>query len=97
MIKNYFVYILTNQNLTTFYVGVTSNLEARIYQHKNKLLKGFTEKYNLNRLVYFEETTDIYEAIKREKQLKKWKRDWKLELIRKENDLFLDLSVEWEY
>jgi len=70
MNKNYFVYMLTNQNLTTFYVGVTSNLEARIYQHKNKLLKGFTEKYNLNRLVYFEETTDIYEAIKREKQLK---------------------------
>lgn len=66
----YFVYIITNKNLTTFYIGVTSDLEGRMYQHKEKLLEGFSGKYNLNRLIYFEETTDIGSAITRENNYK---------------------------
>jgi len=63
--RNYFVYILTNKNLTTFYVGMTSNLEGRLYQHKEKLVNGFSAKYNLNRLVYYEKTGDVNSAIAR--------------------------------
>lgn len=92
---NYFVYILTNKNLTTFYIGVTSDLEARLYQHKEKLINGFSAQYNLSRLVYFEQTGDVHSAIAREKQLKNWHRDWKLNLIREENPLFLDLAADW--
>jgi len=94
--KIYFVYIITNKNLTTLYIGVTSDLESRLYQHKEKLTDGFTTKYNLNRLVYFEETSDVVEAISREKQLKNWRKSWKLNLIRKENPMFLDLSDQWD-
>ncbi len=78
--KNYFVYILSN-NSKTLYVGVTNDLERRLYEHKNKLIKGFTKKYNLNKLVYYEVSNDINSAIAREKQLKKWHREWKINLI----------------
>jgi len=92
MSKNYYVYIITNFNNTTFYIGVTNDLTRRIYEHKNKLIKGFSAKYNLKKLVYFEETSDINSVITREKQLKNWHRVWKINLIKKENPNFIDLS-----
>ncbi|MDQ3928255.1 MAG: GIY-YIG nuclease family protein [Chloroflexota bacterium] len=92
--KQYFVYIMTNRN-RTLYVGVTNNLERRVYEHKNKLIKGFTERYNLNELVYYAETEDIREAIAREKQLKGWVRAKKVALIEEDNPLWVDLSADW--
>ena len=94
--KSCFVYILSNFTRTTIYIGVTSNLEKRLYEHENHLVKGFTEKYNCNILVYFEETSDIYEAITREKQIKKWKREWKDNLITKMNPKWRDLTKDWD-
>lgn len=90
MQKSY-VYILTNKINTVFYIGVTSNLIKRIYQHKNKLVEGFSKKYNLNKLVYYEILDDIKSAIEREKQLKRWHRNWKENLIKKINPEFTDL------
>ncbi len=75
---------------------MTNDLKRRLYEHQNKLVPGFTEKYNVNKLVYYEKTTDVNAAIQREKNLKKWNRAWKLELIKKNNPLFKDLSLEWE-
>ncbi len=92
--KNYYVYIMSNKS-RTLYIGVTSNLEKRVYQHKHKLIDGFTEKYNLTRLVYFETTTDITSAIRREKQLKNWHRQWKVNLIESVNKNWHDLSDDW--
>ncbi len=77
----------------TLYIGVTNNLERRVYEHKNNLVKGFTEKYNVHTLVWYEETSDIESALNREKQLKKWNRKWKLELIEKDNPLWKDLDM----
>ena len=94
--NEYYVYILSNHTNTTLYIGVTNDLKRRLYEHQNKLIEGFTEKYNVNKLVYFEKTSDINAAIQREKSLKKWKREWKLELIKKTNPLMKDLSLEWE-
>lgn len=84
MDKHYYVYIITNKNNTTFYVGVTNNLIKRIYEHKNKFIEGFSSKYNLNKLVYYEQLDNSYEAIKREKQLKNWHRQWKINQIKKQ-------------
>ncbi len=95
MDKNYYVYILASKQNGTLYIGVTNNLERRMYRHKNKLIEGFTKKYCVDKLVHFEMTNDIIGAIKREKQLKKWNRKWKLELIEKENPKWKDLSEEW--
>lgn len=92
MHKSYYVYIITNFTNTTLYIGITNNLARRIYEHKNKLVKGFSGKYNLNKLIYYEETNDIYSAITREKQLKNWHRDWKINLIKNKNPDFQDLS-----
>jgi len=89
--RQYYVYILASYKRGTLYIGVTSNLLGRAYQHKNKLVKGFTAKYKVHQLVYFEIFEDIYEAISREKQLKKWKRAWKIELIEKNNPDWEDL------
>ena len=93
--NDYYVYILTNKTNTTLYIGMTNDLKRRLYEHKNKLIPGFTEKYNVNKLVYYEKTTDVKSAIQREKNIKKWNRDWKLELIKKTNPNFNDLSLEW--
>jgi len=93
--KNYYVYILTNKGNTVFYIGVTDDLKRRLYEHKNELIDGFTKKYKLKKLVYFEEYQDINEAIKREKQLKNWHRDWKINLIKNKNSTFKDLSESW--
>ncbi len=90
--NNYYVYIMTNFKNTVLYIGVTNNLEKRVYEHKNKLVDGFTSKYNVSKLVYFEETNDINAAIAREKQLKNWHREWKVNLIKEKNLKFDDLS-----
>lgn len=93
--KLYYIYILTNKRNGTLYTGVTSNLQKRIYEHKNKLIKGFTQKYSIDKLVYFEETNDINIAIQREKQLKAGSRKKKLELIESHNPQWKDLSQDW--
>src|SRR5579859_4605179 len=91
--KDYFVYIMSNEN-QTLYIGVTNNLLRRAYEHKYGLLEGFTKKYNLHMLVYYEQTNDIQAAIRREKQLKKYLRQWKLELISTVNPKFEELYFE---
>ncbi len=85
MEKIYAIYILTNYGETAFYVGVTNDLERRIYEHKNGLVEGFTKRYNLTKLVYYERTGSIEAAIYREKQLKKWRHTSKINLINKIN------------
>jgi len=87
----YFVYILASKRNGTLYVGVTSNLAGRTYEHKQDLRDGFTKKYGVHRLVWFEEFGDVYAAILREKRIKKWRRAWKIELIEKMNPDWTDL------
>ena len=91
----YYVYILTNKYNTVVYTGVTNNLERRLYEHRNHLVGGFTKRYNLNKLVYFETTSDVDSAIEREKQIKGWKRDRKNALIESVNPQWNDLSADW--
>ncbi len=91
----YFVYILTNASRRSLYIGVTNALKSRVRQHKEKAHEGFTAKYNLNRLAYYETFQFIHAAIAREKQLKGWSRTKKLALIQKRNPQFRDLSEEW--
>lgn len=86
---------MTNKNNTVIYIGVTSNLIKRVYQHKTKELKGFTAKYNCNKLVYFEQFETMHQAIEREKQLKSGNRRRKEELVNNENPNWLDLSKDW--
>jgi len=90
------VYIFTNYGETVFYTGVTSDLQKRVYVHKHKLYGGFTAKYNATKLVYFELSDSINAAIAREKQLKNWHRQWKINLISEFNPQFNDLSLNWE-
>ncbi|MDH4330391.1 MAG: GIY-YIG nuclease family protein [Candidatus Moranbacteria bacterium] len=92
--KQYCVYIITNNNNTALYIGVTSNLQKRIWEHRNKITKGFTKKYNCEKLVYFEQTENVYSALNREKQLKNWHRQWKIDLISKNNPEWKDLFEE---
>jgi putative endonuclease len=92
--KNYYVYILASKRNGTLYIGVTNDLIRRVYEHKNGLVEGFSKKYQTHLLIYFEMTTDINSAIEREKNLKKWKREWKLELIEKNNPEWKDLYDE---
>jgi len=89
---NYYVYILTNKMNTVLYTGITNNLERRIFEHKLKYFKGFTAKYNVNKLVYFEIYSDIYEAIQREKQIKNGSRQKKIDLIQSLNPRWKDLA-----
>lgn len=95
--KQYYVYILASNRNGTLYIGVTNNLLKRVDEHKSKLIEGFTKKYNVHNLVYYEQHNDISCAITREKQMKKWKRKYKLELIEKSNpdwiDLYKDLTA----
>ena len=93
--ENYYTYILTNWNNQVMYIGVTNNLERRILEHKNGIVKGFTSKYNINKLVYYEYTSDINAAIAREKQLKGWKRSKKNELVESTNPEWKDISEDW--
>lgn len=95
MEKQYYVYILASERNGTLYIGVTGDLIKRVWEHKQKLIEGFTKTYNVAQLVYFETCTDVYGALNREKQLKAWQRKWKLELIESKNrawkDLYFDL------
>lgn len=90
----YFVYILASKRNGTIYVGVTKDLVKRVYEHKSKMVKGFTSKYAVDKLVYFEAYDTAVGAITREKQIKEWQRKWKLELIEKENAQWNDLYEE---
>ena len=94
MQKYYYLYILTNKNNRVLYIGITNNLKRRIYQHKNKLIDDFTKKYNLSKLIYYEWNDNINVVIEKEKQMKFWRRDWKIELINKNNLKWNDLSKE---
>ena len=94
-IHQYYLYIITNKTNGTLYIGVTNNLERRIFEHKNKLIEGFTKKYGLDKLIYFETYQYVNDAIKREKNMKKWKRQWKTDLIEKANPNWKDLSKDW--
>jgi len=93
--RQYYVYILTNKTNKVLYIGVTNDLERRIFEHKNKIVEGFTKKYNLNKLIYYEVTKDISSAIEREKQLKNWHRDWKINLVNSFNPMWKDLGTNF--
>ncbi len=92
--STYYVYILASKLNGTLYVGVTNDLIRRVYEHKNDFVEGFTNKYGVHRLVYFEECEDFDSARQREKRIKEWKRKWKIELIEKENPEWRDLYEE---
>ena len=93
--SRYYVYILVSRKNGTLYIGVTNDLVRRIYEHKNNIIDGFTKKYRIHKLIYYEETSDIKSAIIREKRIKKWNRQWKINLIQAVNpqwrDLYFDL------
>ena len=93
--RQYYVYILTNYRKTTLYIGVTNDIAYRVYEHKNQTKEGFSKRYNLKYLVYYEEFDSILDAIDREKQLKKWNRKWKERLINEMNPEWKDLSKGW--
>ena len=89
MSRTYFVYILASKRNGTLYIGVTNDLARRVWEHREGMIDGFTKKYGVNRLVHYETFSDIHDAIHRETRLKKWNRQWKIDLIQKEN-------VEWQ-
>ena len=95
MTRASYVYILASKKHGTLYTGVTNNLERRIYQHKHHLLKGFTSKYNITRLVWFEQGDDIAAAISLEKKIKNRNRQWKIDLIERSNPNWANLAVNW--
>ena len=94
--KDYYVYLLANKKNGTLYIGVTNDLLKRTYEHKQNMVEGFSQRYNIHNLVYFEQTSNVESAIAREKHIKKWRRSWKIELIEKNNpewrDLYKDLA-----
>ncbi|MBK7254215.1 MAG: GIY-YIG nuclease family protein [Ignavibacteria bacterium] len=92
--KNYFVYIMTNKMNGTLYTGFTNNLLRRVIEHKRKDIKGFTQKYGLDKLVWYEQTTDVMSAIRKEKQIKKWYREYKINIINEKNREWKDLFYE---
>ena len=94
MDRKYYVYIM-NSPTGTLYVGMTNDLKKRVFQHKHKLIDGFTKKYYVTRLAYFEETSDVRVAIAREKQIKGWRRSKKIELIKTLNPTWRDLAADW--
>jgi len=92
--KQYYVYILASKKNGVLYIGMTNDLRKRVFEHKKNLVDGFTKRYNVNKLVYFELTNQPQDAINREKRLKKWKRQWKIELIESMNPEWKDLYFE---
>ncbi len=92
--RNYYVYIFANKNNNVFYTGVTGRLIRRAYEHKNGLVEGFSRRYRVKKLLYYETYTDVRDALEREKKLKKWRHDWKARLIRNFNPSWRDLSEE---
>jgi putative endonuclease len=93
--KEYYVYILASKKNGTLYIGVTNNIFRRILEHKEHKIKGFTDKYSVNRLVWYQSTNNIYNAIEYEKQLKQWHRQWKINLIEYDNPTWKDLSLDF--
>ncbi|MDD5342829.1 MAG: GIY-YIG nuclease family protein [Smithella sp.] len=93
--KTYYVYVLASKQNGTLYIGVTNDLERRLYEHKNNLSDGFTKRYRVHNLVYYESVNDINVALQREKQLKRWTRKWKMELIEKVNPEWSDLAKKF--
>lgn len=94
-VHQYYTYILASQRNGTLYIGITNDLYRRVYEHKSGLKKSFTKRYGVNKLVYFEVFQYVNQGIRREKQLKKWNRSWKIELIEKENKTWIDLARDW--
>ena len=94
-IHKYYVYILASKKNGTLYIGMTNDLQKRVYQHKTGQVKGFTQKYGVSMLVYFEEFQQVQQAIERENNLKKWKRAWKLKLFEKDNPNWDDRAKDW--
>ena len=98
--QQYYVYILASKKNGTLYIGLTNNLFKRVYEHKNNLMGGFTQRYSVHGLVYYETYSDIYGAIAREKAMKKWKRQWKIELIERSNpqwkELYYDITEQMD-
>jgi putative endonuclease len=92
--KTYFVYIMASKKNGTLYIGMTNDLIRRVWQHKNNAHDGFTQKYGVHRLVWYEAHREVTEAIQREKQMKKWRRQWKIDLIEQENPDWRDLYDE---
>jgi putative endonuclease len=92
---SFYVYILASKKNGVLYIGVTNDINRRVLEHKKKLVKGFSSRYNVDKLVYLESFKLIKESIQREKQLKKWNRDWKIELIEKDNPEWNDLAEGW--
>ena len=94
IMKQYYVYILASKRYGTLYVGVTNDLKRRVFEHKEKLVEGFTKEHNINTLVWYESTENVESAIQKEKELKVWKRNWKVKLIEKDNLQWRDLYFE---
>ena len=94
--KDYYVYILASKRNGTLYIGITNDLMRRVYEHRNDEIGGFTKKYQVHSLVYYEHWEDMAEAIRREKQLKKWNRKWKIRLIEEQNPEWKDMYEDWE-
>jgi putative endonuclease len=97
MNKVFYIYFLTNWNNQILYIGVTNNLQRRLFEHRKGIVEGFTKKYNLKKLVYFEQTDDVYSAISREKQLKKWRREKKNDLVESLNPDWCDLAEDFSF
>lgn len=93
----FYVYILSNKKNGTLYIGMTDDIERRMFEHKHEIVEGFTKKYKLYKLMYFEQFQYVDDAIKREKQLKNWNRQWKIDLIETDNKEWKDLSSDWKY
>lgn len=91
MSKTFCVYIIANVSNTVIYIGVTNDIERRAYEHKNKLVDGFTKKYNVSKLLYYETYSNVNDAIAREKQLKNWHHEWKINLIKSKNPLLNEI------
>jgi putative endonuclease len=94
-VHQYYVYILASKIRGALYIGTTNDLQRRVYEHKKGIQKGFTQKYGVNKLMYFEVFQNVYGAINREKQLKKWNRQWKIALFENENKKWNDLALDW--
>ena len=94
--KQYYVYILASKKNGVLYIGMTNDLIKRVFEHKNKMIDGFTKKYNVSKLVYYEHTTDVHAALAREKEIKKWRREKKNALVASMNPEWNDLSLEWQ-
>lgn len=94
--KNYYVYILASKKNGTLYTGITNNIYRRVHEHKKGLIPGFTKNYKVHRLVHVESYQNINDALLREKQMKKWKRQWKIKRIEEHNPDWKDLALEWE-